>query len=338
MLAGGMIDRIADTRFSNVGQRRRTSIMRHVLNLTSDLIFFIGSRNDSACVPADPESLRILDVNQAACSALAYSKRALLAIHPLELVALHARELLGQRIRTIYQRPDMSVDGLIHLRAGDGRELLTEARLCYLNASPQPLFVLVARDITQQERLERLLSSPPHADPLTGLPNRSVLECRLQMALCRATERAGRLAVLMIDVDHFKKINDEHGHLAGDAVLRTLAGRLTHCLRAGDILVRYGGDEFVVLIDEIADQRETHRLVDRILSAVRAPIAIQGTEFHVSVSIGITIADGLTASPLSLIGKADQAMYRAKALGRDRRHTNYLPRYCLQSTPSSATG
>ena len=71
MLAGGMIDRIADTRFSNVGQCRRTSIMRHVLDLTSDLIFFIGSRNDSAWVPADPESLRILDVNQAACSALA---------------------------------------------------------------------------------------------------------------------------------------------------------------------------------------------------------------------------------------------------------------------------
>ena len=182
--------------------------------------------------------------------------------------------------------------------------------------------MLVAWDITQRERLEQLLSSPPHVDPLTALPNRAVLENQLQMAICRAKRRDRRFAVLLIDVDHFKRINDERGHLAGDAVLRTVAGRLTKCLRAGDVVVRYGGDEFVVLIEDIADESETHELADRILSAIRAPITIDGTEFHITVSIGITIANESGPSPLGLIGKADQAMYRAKALGRDRRYTD----------------
>jgi diguanylate cyclase (GGDEF)-like protein/PAS domain S-box-containing protein len=333
-----MIERIAYTRLANVGQSRRPSIMRHILDLTSDLIFFFGSRRGIAPAPPTVESLRLLDVNQAACSALAYSKRALLAIELVELVSPSTRELFGQRVGNAYHQPDVSVGGLIHLRARDGRELLTDATLCYLNASRQPLFVLVAWDITQRERLEQLLSSPPHVDPLTALPNRAVLENRLQMASCRAKRRDRRFAVLLIDVDHFKKINDERGHLAGDAVLRTVAGRLTKCLRAGDVVVRYGGDEFVVLMDDVADESETHGMADRILSAIRAPITIQGTEFQVSVSIGITIADGLTASSLSLIGKADQAMYRAKALGRDRWYTKYVPQYPLRSPSRSATG
>jgi diguanylate cyclase (GGDEF)-like protein/PAS domain S-box-containing protein len=317
-----MIERIAYTRLANVGQSRRPSIMRHVLDLTSDLIFFFGSRRGSAPAPPAVESLRLLDVNQTACSALAYSKRALLAIELVELVSPNSCELFGQRIRKAYHQPDVSVDGLIHLRARDGRELLTDATLCYLNASRQPLFVLVARDITQRERLEQLLSSPPHVDPLTALPNRAVLENQLQMAICRAKRRDRRFAVLLIDVDRFKRINDERGHLAGDAVLRTVAGRLTRCLRAGDVIVRYGGDEFVVLIEDIADESETHELADRILSAIRAPITIDGTEFHITVSIGITIANESGPSPLGLIGKADLAMYRAKALGRDRRYTD----------------
>jgi diguanylate cyclase (GGDEF)-like protein/PAS domain S-box-containing protein len=317
-----MIEGIAYTRLANVGLSRRPSIMRHVLDLTSDLIFFFGSRKGSAPAPPAVESLRLLDVNQTACSALAYSKRALLAIELVELISPNTRELFGQRIRKAYHQPDVSVDGLIHLRARDGRELLTDATLCSLNASRQPLFVLVAGDITQRERLEQLLSSPPHVDPLTALPNRAVLENQLQMAICRAKRRDRRFAVLLIDVDRFKRINDERGHLAGDAVLRTVAGRLTRCLRAGDVIVRYGGDEFVVLIEDIADENETHELADRILSAIRAPITIDGTEFHITVSIGITIANESGPSPLGLIGRADLAMYRAKALGRDRRYTD----------------
>jgi diguanylate cyclase (GGDEF)-like protein/PAS domain S-box-containing protein len=317
-----MIEGIVYTRLANVGLSRRPSIMRHVLDLTSDLIFFFGSRKGSAPAPPAVESLRLLDVNQTACSALAYSKRALLAIELVELISPNTRELFGQRIRKAYHQPDVSVDGLSHLRARDGRELLTDATLCSLNASRQPLFVLVAGDITQRERLEQLLSSPPHVDPLTALPNRAVLENQLQMAICRAKRRDRRFAVLLIDVDRFKRINDERGHLAGDAVLRTVAGRLTRCLRAGDVIVRYGGDEFVVLIEDIADECETHELADRILSAIRAPITIDGTEFHITVSIGITIANESGPSPLGLIGKADLAMYRAKALGRDRRYTD----------------
>ena len=133
------------------------------------------------------------------------------------------------------------------------------------------------------------------------------------MAICRAKRRDRRFAVMFIDVDHFKKINDERGHLAGDAVLKTVAWRLANCLRAGGGPCRYGGDEFVVLIDDIADESETHGLADRILSAIRAPITIDRTEFHITVSIGITIANELGPSPLGLIGKADQAMYRARA-------------------------
>jgi diguanylate cyclase (GGDEF)-like protein/PAS domain S-box-containing protein len=331
-----MIERIAYTRFANTGQNRR-SIMRHVLNLTSDLIFFIGIPKGRASAPPDIESLRLVDVNQAACSCLVYSKRALLAVELVELVSPSTRELFGHRIRNAYLQPDLPVDAVIQFRSRDGRELLTDATFCYLDASREPLFVLVARDITQRERLEQLLSSPPHVDPLTTLPNRAVLESRFQMAISRAKRRNRRLAVLLIDVDHFKKVNDERGHLAGDAVLRTVAGRLTNCLRERDVVVRYGGDEFVVLVDDLADEIETNKLADRILAAVRAPLTIQNTKIHISVSIGITISNEPTPLPLGLIGKADQAMYRAKALGRDRRYTNYFPQHRLPSPNGSAS-
>jgi diguanylate cyclase (GGDEF)-like protein/PAS domain S-box-containing protein len=321
MVEAAIVERSARSTIADIGPHCPASIMRQALDLASDLTFFVSPNTRSVHAPADLETLRLFDVNRAACAALAYSKRALLAKQLAKIVSPKSQQPFTERVGMAYRQPEVAVDGKIHLLARDGRTVIVEAMLQYLHDSREPLFVVVGRDVTNRRRRERIVSSPSDVDPLTGLPNRAVLEGRLQSTLARAKKEGRRFAVLLIDVDRFKWINDGYGHLAGDAVLKTVARRLAGCLRADDLVVRYGGDEFLVIIDGLADQSEAHGLADRILSAVRAPLIVEGAELRVSVSVGITIADGLAQSFHTLIGQADRGMYRAKALGRDRRYT-----------------
>ncbi len=149
-------------------------------------------------------------------------------------------------------------------------------------------------------------------DPLTGLRDRRFLMQRLA-ALLRG-ERSGdhRFAVLFVDLDNFKLVNDAHGHLVGDRVLREVGRRLTGCVRDGDHVVRFGGDEFVVLIAGAAGGRDVEPIVNRIHTALEKPVALANGEFRLSLSIGAAIATPDHRSPEDLLGDADRAMYAAK--------------------------
>ncbi len=176
------------------------------------------------------------------------------------------------------------------------------------------IYYLVYREITVRRQTEEKLRVVATHDPLTALPNRTLLHERLSHALAKAQRHGRQLAVLLVDLDRFKHVNDTLGHEAGDTLLQVAARRLYDCLRETDTLARQGGDEFVVLMDELSDRESITHVSQRILEAMVEPFVIEGQEFHVTASIGISVYpdDGRT-----LLRNADIALYRAKEKGKN---------------------
>jgi diguanylate cyclase (GGDEF)-like protein len=174
------------------------------------------------------------------------------------------------------------------------------------------IYYLVYREMTMRRQTEEKLRVVATHDPLTALPNRTLLHERLSHALAKAQRHDRRLAALFIGLDRFKSINDTLGHEAGDALLQDAARRLYDCLRETDTMARQGGDEFVVLMDELSDREPIARVSQRILDAVGRPFSLDGRDLHISASIGISVYpdDGRT-----LLRNADIAMHRAKEKG-----------------------
>ena len=170
----------------------------------------------------------------------------------------------------------------------------------------------------ERKRLEAQLAHRALHDPLTGLPNRALFLDRLGVALDRSRRNNASIAVLFLDVDNFKQINDSLGHAAGDRLLSGLADRLQSMLRPMDTVARFGGDEFTFLFEELTSEREVILIAERIGRAVRLPIHLEEADTEVTVSIGISIVSDPTMAAEAVIREADSAMYRAKQLGRSR--------------------
>jgi diguanylate cyclase (GGDEF)-like protein len=177
---------------------------------------------------------------------------------------------------------------------------------------------LLSRSISyavERKRAEVQLAHQALHDGLTGLPNRALFQDRLQHAAARLTRKAGRLAVLFCDLDRFKVVNDSLGHGAGDQLLVAVAERLSTVLRVGDTAARFGGDEFVVLCEDVAGERDAVALAERIAAALDAPFELADEDVYVRTRIGIAIAADRSARPEALVRDADAAMYRAKERG-----------------------
>jgi diguanylate cyclase (GGDEF)-like protein/PAS domain S-box-containing protein len=173
----------------------------------------------------------------------------------------------------------------------------------------------IARDVTERRRMEAEMAHQSLHDMLTELPNRVLLADRLDQALARAQRTQGPVSVLFCDLDHFKGINDTHGHAVGDAVLVEAAHRLTQVVRPSDTVARFGGDEFVI-IAEGADEAIAQQVSERIARRFLEPFSIGGHRHHVSVSIGVAISPPVDADAGLLLRYADAAMYDAKGRGR----------------------
>lgn len=178
-------------------------------------------------------------------------------------------------------------------------------------------FISVITDITERKRSQEQLDHLAHHDPLTGLPNRLLFNDRLETAVAHARREQYELAVLFIDIDHFKNINDSLGHPVGDRFLRLVAERIIATLRASDTLARLGGDEFIVLLDEIRGPHDAGVLASKLRDCFLEPFVVDEHELHLTVSIGISLfpRDGRDAA--TLVRNADAAMYRAKDEGRN---------------------
>jgi diguanylate cyclase (GGDEF)-like protein/PAS domain S-box-containing protein len=178
--------------------------------------------------------------------------------------------------------------------------------------------VVVFHDVSEAQAMARRMTHLAEHDILTSLPNRGLLDDRLEQGIALAQRHSRRLAVLFIDLDHFKHINDSVGHLLGDQLLRAVALRITPCVRGSDTVSRQGGDEFIVLLSEISHAEDAALIADQIRLAVLAPYTIANHLLHLTASIGVSVYPEDGADPQSLIQCADTAMYHAKEKGRNR--------------------
>ncbi len=175
----------------------------------------------------------------------------------------------------------------------------------------------VSQDITERKRQEEEARFLAYHDALTGLPNRRLLDDRLRQAIFLAQRRDARIALMVVDLDRFKQVNDALGHRAGDAVLREAAHRIAGCVRKADTLARHGGDEFVVVIPDLQLEGDCQVVAEKILRALVPPFHVDGRDFIIGASIGVSLYPTDAGDSEALLRNADAAMYRAKQLGRN---------------------
>lgn len=178
-------------------------------------------------------------------------------------------------------------------------------------------FVAVLSDITLRKQVEERLSYAANHDPLTRLPNRTLFQERLNRAIARAQRNHQLVALLFIDLDRFKEVNDTMGHLAGDMLLQQVAERLSGCIRQGDTVARLSGDEFTIILEDVQDPRDAAVVAHKVLRVLLEPVQLSAGAAHISSSIGVALYPTDAGDPNTLLKLADSAMYRAKNLGRN---------------------
>lgn len=185
-------------------------------------------------------------------------------------------------------------------------------------------FVGLGSDISQRKRAERRLRHLATHDALTDLPNRHLLQDRLQRLIAQARVSGKTVAVLLLDLDRFKLVNDAYGHPFGDEVIKAISARLVAALPDGHTVARHGGDEFLVLLDGLDHASQAQDIAEALIACIRPALALQGREIHLSVSIGVSSFPQDGSDPETLIRNADQAMYRAKHGGRNT-YASFVP-------------
>jgi diguanylate cyclase (GGDEF)-like protein/PAS domain S-box-containing protein len=250
------------------------------------------------------------------------------------LLGWESEDLVGREISQTVDPDGAVAGGWVHLpRLREGETLRLDeyvlaardgsVRDVALTASPVVRegvvagAVVVLRDVRERKALEQRLVHQAFHDPLTGLPNRALFLDRLEHARARSLRDLSTQAVLFVDMDRFKVVNDSLGHRIGDQVLRTAAERIVGVLRPADTVARFGGDEFTVLLETVGDATEPARTAERILDALRTPMVVGGRDVVVTASIGIAVG-GPTDVARDLVAAADIAMYQAKNDGKDR--------------------
>jgi diguanylate cyclase (GGDEF)-like protein/PAS domain S-box-containing protein len=232
-----------------------------------------------------------------------------------EEIARYGDGLLHTSI--VHKFPMLDSNGQVTALGGVATDITERKRLEEtLRQKNIQLSTAVQTEIALREHQEYLRLIATH-DALTGVPNRALLHQRAEHALAVSRRSGCLFAVLFIDLDRFKDINDSWGHAVGDEVLREVATRLSGCLREVDTIARQGGDEFVVLLEEIERTEEVEQVTARMQEVLAKPLAIEGHEFHVTSSIGVALYPRDGEAVATVIRHADLAMYRAKGLGRN---------------------
>jgi len=193
-----------------------------------------------------------------------------------------------------------------------GEEFSVELNVREMQHGDSRSFTGIVRDVTAQRAEEQRIFYMAHHDALTGLPNRHLFDDRVEEAYKRCLRHNEKLALLFVDLDKFKPINDTYGHAAGDLVLRVLAHRLGNTVRATDTVSRVGGDEFMVLLEELESAAEAEEVAEKIQASLLEPIGFEGHELRVGASIGVGVYPDNAPSIKALMEFADQAMYQAK--------------------------
>lgn len=270
----------------------------------------------------DSSTGELLDVNPALCELLCYPRDALLQMAPEEVVTEDSlANLQEQRVRW-NGSPHHKIE--LGLRRATGERITVEVSVAALSDQDgrvTSVFALVS-DITARKLNEERVLYLAFYDTLTALPNRFLFGEHMEQAL-RQHARSGKgLALMFIDLDDFKLVNDRWGHDAGDTLLKEVAQRLVACVRASDTVSRQGGDEFMVLLPEVSDEADAVQVADKMLAALAEPFRLEAAEFTVRASIGIALCPEHGNTAALLRRHADIAMYQAK-FGGKHRHAVY---------------
>jgi diguanylate cyclase (GGDEF)-like protein len=209
-------------------------------------------------------------------------------------------------------------------RRKDGTTFPVEVRLGVLESGGRRLILGLVRDITERVRAEETIRKLAYHDSLTGLPNRVLFANRLNRAMAQAHHNQSTFAVMSLDLDRFKDINDTHGHSMGDQLLNSVGKRLVGLLRKNDTVSRTGGDEFFLLLPEIAHAKDAHTIAQKVLGAFRESFLFDNHDLSITTSIGVAMYpdDGEDAD--ALLKHADIALYQAKQKGRNN-YQHYTP-------------
>jgi diguanylate cyclase (GGDEF)-like protein/PAS domain S-box-containing protein len=235
----------------------------------------------------------------------------------LEAVDPERQGEIAERVQGVIQQRQRGSFVEERLLRRDGTTAEVEMAIVPFLGDGEAAVQVVVRDISDRKRSEEQMTALAYRDALTGLPNRRLFNDRLGIALAQARRYRHRLAVVFVDLDRFKPVNDTLGHAAGDELLQSVAERLSACVRLGDTVARLAGDEFTLLLPGIHYVEDVSKVAVKLSEAMGRPFRIQGREVHVSASGGISIYpdDGQDAE--ALLTNADIAMYRAKQQGRD---------------------
>jgi diguanylate cyclase (GGDEF)-like protein/PAS domain S-box-containing protein len=271
-----------------------------------------------AVVVSGPDG-HIVFANQKVESLTGYRPSELIGLAVEILVPLGIRRRHVQLRRGFYRRglarPMGEADADLSLRRKDGSSVPVEISLGPVGANT----VAVIRDVTERRLLEKAMEHRALHDPLTDIANRTLFFDRLRQSILNARRDGNAFALVMLDVDGFKAINDQYGHAVGDEVLKQLAARLCHGMRATDTTARIGGDEFAWILPRVSSISAAERMVRKRLAVVQKRISIDRHEIDIRVSAGIAICPGDGRSADSIIRRADAMMYAAKRRGNRRR-------------------
>ena len=284
------------------------------------LLGLISSSPEAICF-VDRQTQKVTCANEAACKLFGY------ASHEWETLLL--TNLVGEAELCAEGASGRFVECLVRHRNGHTIRVQT----CTWGAPVEAVLAIAFRPLEENSPVSEV-----ERDPLTYLPNRRVVEARLKLAIDR---QAKDFAVVFLDLDAFKAVNDRFGHVGGDETLQKVAQRLIQCLRPTDTVSRYGGDEFLVLLESIGSEKAAMNASDRLLRELEKPISIQDASVSVSASAGIVLGEHDFANVTEAISMADRAMYHAKTLGHghsvvfDERHCPSFPSKSTTNSTSS---
>ena len=204
----------------------------------------------------------------------------------------------------------------VHYRK-DGSEMILEINGAVVNYKGKKAILSINRDITERKKMEKAIKDLAYQDPLTALPNRLLFNDRIDVALEHAKRKNQKLALMFLDLDQFKGINDMFGHRIGDLLLKEAADRLKSILRKSDTIARMGGDEFIILLPEIKTKKDVEKIARKILEVIKKPYLIENLGFSITTSIGLALYSDDGESVDDLMRKADYAMYQVKGKGKN---------------------
>jgi diguanylate cyclase (GGDEF)-like protein/PAS domain S-box-containing protein len=257
----------------------------------------------------------ITDANPPLCRLLGYTLAELRGQRALDFVA---PEQVPKVAAVMASGQELTYETAIVAR--DGTQIPVEFIVRTMQRNDERMRMTIVRDIRDQRAAQARIQHLAHHDALTGLPNRASFMDQLHAAMTLARDKGPPLAVLFIDLDDFKRVNDSLGHLVGDALLRTVTERIRACLRGTDLVARFGGDEFMALLPDLAapprHRQDAEEVARKLLVSIQAPVQAEGRPISVTPSIGIALFPGDGDSADELIQHADSAMYQAKGRGR----------------------